>query len=182
MIQDTWPRVASIWCQDNGDKTGVWLAHDKSTGTVHLVDAVLWRQTELLLVVADSYNARGGFIPVAWLHKDKPIVDQLQLRGVNVCYYTKSMPQLEFTPAFAEAMLTELKTRMREGRFKGPKRLKLWADEANAMFRGETALDLSAAPMIAATCLALASLDHAKAAVKKATSKAGGLYQKVAMI
>lgn len=162
MIENNWKRIAGMHCQGEGDIAAVWIAHDKQADVVHLYDCCLYTR-EVLVVIAEGFNARGRWIPIAWEHDAKEIVDRLFERGCN----TLPDPSNQ-TPVLAEAVSRDIKERMLTGRFKVDRRLASWLDEYKDYIREDDAVPLKSHPLMAATRHAMADLKYAIAQNRKA--------------
>ena len=141
--------------QDDGTMAAVWLAHDPDSDVLHLYDACLFRR-EVLAVIAEGLNARGRWIPVAWVHQE--VADELVNRGCNML----PDPSKE-TEAMAEVMSREIWERMRSGRFKVDKRLSEWLEEYRTFSRKDAKVPEQSHPLMAATRHAMGELAYARA-------------------
>jgi len=70
MIDNTWKRLAAFHVQDEGKIGAIWLAMDPTLDQMHLYDACVFER-EVLAVIAEGFNCRGRWIPVAFREKDK---------------------------------------------------------------------------------------------------------------
>lgn len=152
----------------------VWMGHDKLADVITLYDSCLFN-SEVLPVIAEGLNARGRWIPIAWMEKAKSMADELLKRGCNTLY-----DPVKETPEVAEMLSREILERMRTGRFKVEKRLGEWLKEAELFSKQEGKVPVSAFPLMAATRYAIASLHEAKKLKSTATPKL--LYPKVAIL
>jgi len=151
-----WKRIAGIHVQEEGQIGSVWMAHDKSTDTIHLYDACIFRQ-EVLAVIGEGLNARGRWIPIAWQEKAKDMADKLLERGCNM------LPDpSKDTESVAEVTSREIWERMRTGRFKVDKRLAEWLDEYKTFYREESKVPQGSHPLMSATRHAISQIDYAK--------------------
>jgi hypothetical protein len=175
MIENGWKRIAGFHWEEHGDAGAAWLAHDKTTDTVHVYDACMFRK-EVLAVIAEGMNARGRWIPIAWEKGAEEIIKKLLDRGCN----TLVDPSKQ-TPVLAEAISRDVKERMVTGRFKVDKRLSEWLDEYRGFTREDGQVPLKAYPLMSATRHAMADLDYARARERRGRNAAVN-YPKVAII
>ena len=162
MIDPLWKRIAGIHVLDEGLIGAVWMAHDKQTDIVHLYDACVFK-LEVLAVIAEGLNARGRWIPIAWEKGSKEVAEKLLDRGCN------TIPEpIADSPALAEMTSRDIWERMRSGRFKVDKRLKVWTDEYTNYYRDESQIPTGAYPLMNATRYAVGSLPFAR---KQSSSK-----------
>lgn len=161
MIENTWKRIAGMHCQNEGDIAAVWIAHDKQSDVVHLYDCCVFRR-EVLIVVAEGFNARGRWVPIAWEKDAKEIVERLFERGCNTLPDPTNQTQV-----LAEAISRDITERMITGRFKVDRRLAEWHDEYKDYIRQEDQVPLKSHPLMAATRHAMADLKYAIAQAKK---------------
>ena len=162
VIEEHWRRVAAIHQADHGLMAGVWLAWDPDTDTVHVYDACVYRN-EVLAVIAEGFNARGRWIPIAV--SDKDLIDQLFERGCNV------LPdKIDESTSAVELTTRDIWERMRTGRFRVDRRLKEWQDEYKTFNRDGHKIPKNK-PLMAATRLALSQLEMATAQVSFKTKR-----------
>lgn len=177
MIEDTWKNICGVHFQPGVSGAGaVWLALDKKADVVHLWDCALY-PNEPPIMIATALNSHGRWIPIAWEHEAKPLVDQLLDRG---CF---TLPDpVKQTPVQAEAVTREIKERMRTGRFRVDTRLAEWKDEYNGYMREEGLVPLKSYPLMMATRYAMANIDYARARERRKGKDANINYPKVAII
>lgn len=62
-----WPRIAGLDIGWDHPTAGSWVAWDRDTDTIYIYDE--YRETQArFAVVADAFNRRGDWIPIAWPH------------------------------------------------------------------------------------------------------------------
>lgn len=174
MIDTHWKRIAGFYILENGDSAAAWLALDPLTDTITAYDCALFRN-ELPVVVAEGLNARGRWVPVAWEKKSKDYADKLLERGCNMTHEPADDSDLN-----AEAASRDILERMRTGRFKIDKRLKVLIDEVRSLHHEGSAIPRDSAPLVAATRLAVSRLDYARRQAPKHTKP--GNFPKLAII
>lgn len=174
MIHETWPRVAAIHCTEGGEIGCVWMAYERDTDTVHLYDSCVLKR-EVLAVIAESLNARGRYIPVAWRSEDKAISEDLLKRGVNMM-----VDECDDGDAMAEVISRTIWERMRTHRIKVERRLNDWIEEASSFQRTEGKVPKTGNPLMSATRHAMQMLDQGRrpASVAKRTA----LYPKSCVV
>lgn len=173
-MSDNWKRVAGVHVEDDGRIAAVWLGWDKLSDVVTLYDACKFNN-EVMAVIAEGLNARGRWIPVAWMDKAKPVSDKLQERGCNMLF--DPTVESEFD---AEMVSRDIQERMRTGRFKVEKRIAEWLQEFNVFREAAGKVPQSGYPLMAATRYAIANLKNSKRL--KSVSKTQRNYPKVNMI
>lgn len=156
MIEPHWKKIAGISCLDNGDKGAVWMALDTDTDTLRIYDCCIFRQHQILLVVAESFTSRGRHTPVAWDSKSQPIADELDSRGVTM------LDPIKDSPALTEAYAAAVKERMLTHRLTVSDRLKDWHTEYDDYFRDDAVVPVGGYPLMTATRYAVGCLSEAK--------------------
>lgn len=154
MMQPDWRRIAGIHVIDDGTAAVVWIAHDRHTDTIHVYDCAMFRR-EVLAVIAESINARGRWIPVAWEKKAKAMSEKLKDRGVNMTY-----DPFEDNDAVAEVIARDIWERMRGSRFRVDKRLAEWLDEFKTFTRTDHKVPRETHPLMTATRFACGMYDE----------------------
>lgn len=172
MIEPNWKRMAGIQVQDDGQISGVWMAHDPDTDIIHLYDCCHFKR-EVLAVIAEGMNARSRWVPVAWINKE--MADNLLERGCNML----PEPSDDSDP-MAEMISRDIWERMRSGRFKVSKRLSEWLDEYKTFSRDDSKVPRGTHPLMAATRHAIGQLAYARAEISYRNQTKN--YPKIAMI
>lgn len=131
----------------------VWMAQDRRSDRIHLYDACVFA-SEVLAVIAEGLNARGRWIPIAWLAKDKATAEMLQKRGCNMI-----RDPYEEDDAMAAAISRNILERMRSQRWKVDKRLVNWLEELRSFSTTEGKVPRQGFPLMAATRNAMAMFD-----------------------
>lgn len=174
MIEPEWLRIAGLHVQDDGEIAVVWMARNRTTDTLHLYDACLFKR-EVLAVIAEGLNARGRWIPVAWEKAGEDMADKLLDRGCNML----PEPAADGDP-MAEVVARDIWERMRSGRFKVDKRLGEWLDELKGFQRKDGKVPKGAFPLMSATRHAVAMLEYARRQAPRGRKTAN--YPKVAIL
>lgn len=174
MMDASWPRVAAIALEENGDVGVVWMAFDRNTDTVHIYDAAILRR-EALAIIAESLNARGRFIPVAHAKGAKALSDELLKRGVNMTY-----DEVADDEGMAEVVTRTLWEYMRTARLKVERRLVEWQDEFKACQRVDGKVPPKGFPLMAASRHALQMLSQGRSA--PGAVRRTNLFPKVAIV
>jgi len=172
LIEQHWKRIAGMHVTKHGDIAMVWLAVDPDSGHIHIYDSCLFA-SEVAAVIAESINARGRWIPVAWIH---PEMQQSFLdRGCRMLPDSS-----DDSDAMAEIVSRDLWERMRSKRISVDKRLKNWLDEAKTLQRDDGKIPKDSSPLISATRIAIQQLRSAKRQQSKIKNKQEG--RRVAVI
>lgn len=174
MMQPEWRRIAGIHVQNDAEMGVVWLAHDKTTDTIHLYDACLFKR-EVMAVIAEGLNARGRWVPIAWESSAKDFAEKLLERGCNTLHDPVSE-----TEAMAEVLTRDISERMRTGRFKVDKRLAEWLTEFKSHRRDDSKVPRTSSPLMSATRYAVAALEYARRQGPK--SKTGNNFPRLSIL
>ena len=154
MIDPSLKRIAGMHVCEDGSIALVWIAYDKDGDHCQLYDSCVMKR-EVPAVIAESINARGRWIPVAWNNKE--MADQLLERGC------KMIPEeSDETDAIAEVTTRDIWERMRTKRFHVDKRLKDWAEEVQSATRDKNRIPRDSYPLVAATRYAIRRLSYAR--------------------
>lgn len=138
----------------NGDVAIVWLAHDKTVDDVTVYDAAIFK-VEVPVVIAESINARGRWIPVAWSHEE--MQQSLLDRGCRM------LPdKTSDSDEMAEMVSREMWERIRSKRLHAQKRLRNWLEEAKTIERDGGKIPKDSHPLMAATRIAMSNLHFAR--------------------
>lgn len=125
-LPDYFRRIAGCDFGIDHPAAGVWLAHDADTDTIYLYDCYRMRG-ELPAYHAQSFKARGDWIPIAWPHdgmqRDKgsgePLANQYRDRGANMLAEHATWPADRNVKLLSrETGNQEVLERMRTNRFK----------------------------------------------------------------
>lgn len=166
-----WKRLAAIHVNEMGEIGAVWFAYDTNTDVLHLYDCCVFKP-EVLAVIAEGLNARGRWIPVAWMEKAKEMADNLLDRGCNMVY-----EPVKDSSALFEVISRDISERMKTGRFKVDKRLSEWKDEFKTFYKDESRRERH--PLMLATHYAVERLDYAK---RQAPARKSANYPKIAVL
>ena len=172
MIEPHWKRIAGLHCLPDGDFAAVWMARDGDNDVIHLYDACMFKR-EVLAVIAESLNARGRWVPVAWQNKE--FAGRLLDRGCNML--PEKTPD---TDEMAEVISRDIWERMRSGRFKVDRRLQEWLEEFKTFKRDEQKVPRETHPLMSATRHAMGQIEFARA--ERAFKESIKTYPKLAMI
>lgn len=174
MIPDDWPRIAGVHITDGGEVAVVWMAYERDKDTIHLYDCAIFRR-EVLAVVAEGINARGRWIPVSWASKAKTFADDLLSRGCRM-----DVDGCDIDDAMIEVLSRTIWERMRSSRWRVDKRLAEWLDEFKGFQRVAGKVPVTGYPLMAATRIALMTMDRARR--HDTAPRRGALYPKVAVL
>lgn len=154
MIKQGQKGIAGMHVSKTGEVSVVWLSHEPLVDDVTIVDAAIFK-TEVPIVIAESINARGRWIPVAWSHQE--MADSLLERGCRV------LPErTSDSDEMAEMVSRDIWERMRTQRLHFDKRLRNWAEEAAVLERTNGKIPKDPAPLMAATRIAMSELRYAR--------------------
>lgn len=171
-IDPSHKRIAGLHVGEDGVTGVVWLALDDIIDEITVYDSCLFK-AEIPLVIAESINARGRDIPIAWSHKE--MADQLRERGCRLLWESAAD-----SDAMAEINSREIWERMRTRRMKVQRRLQDWADEFKSFDRTKNKIPRDSHPLMSATRLAISQLKYAKRLKPRKAKKTK--HQRVAMI
>lgn len=154
MIEPHFKRIAGMHVCKNGDVAIVWLAHDTVVDDVTVYDAAIFK-IEVPVVIAESINARGRWIPIGWSHEEmqKSLLD----RGCRM------LPdKTSDSDEMAEMVSREMWERIRSKRLHAQKRLRNWLEEAKTIERDAGKIPRDSHPLMAATRIAMSNLNFAR--------------------
>lgn len=154
MIPRGYKGIAGMHVSKTGEVAVVWLAHDTTVDDVTVKDAAIFK-TEVPVVIAESINARGRWIPVAWNHEE--MSHSLLERGCRMLPERTSDSE-----EMAEMVSRDIWERMRTQRLHFDKRLRNWWEEAAVLEREKGKIPRDAYPLMAATRLAISELRYAR--------------------
>lgn len=146
--------IAGMHVSKTGEIAVVWLSLDQVVDDVTVVDAALFK-SEVPIVIAESINARGRWIPIAWNHEE--MMQSLLDRGCRMLPEKTSDSE-----EMAEIVSRDIWERMRTQRMHFNKRLKNWIEEAISLERNNNKIPKDSHPLMAATRLAISELRYAR--------------------
>lgn len=138
-----WPRICGMDFGWDHPTAAVWMAWDRDNDVIHVYD-VYKKSREVVAVHSSAIKSRGSWIPVAWpqdgLQTDPKsgiaLKEQYVEEGVAMLHEHAQfdLPKIPGQEAAAsrtsvEAGVLEMLQRMRTGRWKVFKHLRLWFDE-----------------------------------------------------
>jgi hypothetical protein len=148
-------------------KTGeialVWLKRNTDTDHIHVYDCGLFK-IEVLAVIAESINARGRWIPVAWSNEETQ--NNLLERGCRMLPEKSSD-----SDEMAEIVSRDLWERIRTKRITVDKTLKNWLEEAKGLERADGKIPQDSHPLMSATRIAMQQIKSAKSQQSRRTQK-----------
>jgi len=148
-------KVAGMYALKDGSMSFVWLELDTETDTVRVYDSCVF-STEVPAVIAEGVRARGRWVPIGWNNQE--MMQCLLDRGC------KMLPEATSdSDEYAEVISREIWERMRSQRFVVDRKLTAWFEEAGTLERDGNKIPRDSHPLIAATRMAIANLDSAKA-------------------
>lgn len=171
-IPGFWPRIAGIDFGWDHPTAVAWLAHDRDTDTVYVIDA--YRRSEAAVPIhAAAIKAKGSWIPVAWPHDgNNETAGGPQLAAQYRAQQVAMRPaNAKFAPdprnpsrslISVEAGLSEMLTRMETGRFKVFAHLHDWFEEFRLYHREDGRIVKVMDDLLSATRYALMDLRYAK--------------------
>ena len=154
MIEPDKKRIAGMHVTNEGNIAVVWLAVDNQIGDVFVYDTALFKR-EVPIVIAESLNARGRNIPIAWANK--PIADQLKEKGCRMLW-----DSCDESNPIAEVTSKEIWERIRTKRFRVDKRLGDIIAEMQTLERVDGKIPTDSHPLMAAARNAMQMLKYAK--------------------
>lgn len=154
LVDSTHKRVAGMHVTKSGDIALVWLAHDSTVDDVTVYDACIFK-SEVPVVIAESINARGRWIPVAWAHEE--MQQSLLDRGCRMLPEASSD-----SDEMAEIVSRDIWERMRTKRLHADKRLRNWFEEAKTLEKSDNKIPRDSHPLMAATRIAISQLRYAR--------------------
>lgn len=157
MIREDQKRICGLHTEENGDYAAVWMAQNPETGRIRVYDCALFRQGEVPAVVAESLNARGRWIPVAW--NNPVLADELMKK-----HRCRMLPdQCPDTGPAVEIASRELQQRMRARTFTVDEICGEWLDEFKRFTRFDSRVPTEGFPLMAATRHGVQCLQYARA-------------------
>jgi hypothetical protein len=154
LIEQHWKRIAGMHVNKNGDIAMIWMGIDTDSQHIHIYDACKFER-EVAAVIAESINARGRWIPIAWTDKEQK--DSFLDRGCRM------LPDpSNDSDAMAEIVSRDLWERMRAKRISIDKRLKNWLEEATGLQRTDGKIPKDSSPLMSATRIAMQQMKSSK--------------------
>lgn len=155
-LDRSWPCVAGMHAEGNGDIAVVWLARDTSTDRVYLYDSALFKR-EVLGLIAKSIKEKGAWVPLAWEQDAAEIAGKLKADGCK----TISEGYKE-TQALAEVNSREIWERIRTKRFMVGRANEEWWTERKRFAYLDGKVPQEGFPLMSATRHAVSQLKRAK--------------------
>lgn len=154
-LDDTHKRIAGIYVE-NDDLAAVWLSLNPDTGRVTIYDCCYWREVEPFSVLADSLNARGRYIPVAW-NNVALAKKLLEDRGCNM------LPDRTIDDGpMAEVSARDMQSKMRSRLLAVRRDCKEWQIEFDRFIKQNSKVPTSGFPLMSATRYAIENLKYAR--------------------
>lgn len=133
------------------------MAHDRTTDTVFVYDALLFDAQENEPVIADSFHVRGQWVPIAWSASAEKLTDELRKRRCRM------LPNgIKESLHEAGIITRDIDQRINTGRFIVADRLGSYAREIKN-YRSHAGQALQeGVPLMTATRYAMANLRAAR--------------------
>lgn len=154
MIHPNGKRIAGMHVTNDGNTAVVWFSVDSQIGDVFVYDTALFKR-EVPVVIADSLNARGRNIPVAW--SNKAIADQLREKGCRMLW-----DACDESNVVAEVTTKEIWEKIRTKRFRVDKRLGDMIQEMTSLERVDGKIPVDTYPLMAAARNAMQMIKYAR--------------------
>lgn len=174
-IPEHWPRIAAMDFGWDHPTAAVWMAWDRDADIVYIYDAYRLREAPAA-VHASAIKSRGDWIPMAWPHDGNNdtaagpnLASQYRNLGVNMLPEMAKFPEqsdrkdqnTKTSLTSVEAGVSEILTRMTEGRLKVAKHLNDWWEEFRLYHRKDGKIvkerdDLMSATRYGIMCLRFA--------------------------
>lgn len=166
-IPDYWSRISAIDFGLDHPTAVVWMAHDRDSDILYLYDC--YRSPGVPEIHAAAIRARPRWIKIAWPHDGlqrgkadgKALKDQYIKLGVNMMHISARYDDSSGGGQGAEAIVAQILSRMKTGRFKVFSHLGDWFEEKRIYHRKDGKIVPKRDDLISATHYGTMMIRHA---------------------